>query len=154
MDENRLERATVTFRAALPDFQSFANPGDTFAIEELDYKRELSGVFQELGKKLLNDEDDKFLPDFRDLLTRKLETINEPQNLVGWRDIDAFFGVADAADASREHLTQLIRQLLVSAEDTDAVSSAVDEIAGWLTKKGASPGQTKVWPTLVLSTPE
>ena len=150
MDEHRLEQAIASFRAALPDFHSFTDPGVTFASEELDYKQELSHAFQELGNKLLDDEHEQFLHDFRDLLTRKLESTNRPQNLVNWRDIGKFFHAADADDASREHLTQLIRQLLESAEDDDAVSSVVDDIAGWLAECGAAAGQTKIWPTLLL----
>ena len=150
MDTQRLEQAITSFRAALPDFHSFTDPGQTFASEELDYKLELSHAFQELGNKLLGDAHEQFLRDFRDLLTKKLESTNMPQNLVSWRDMDRFFNAADADDASREHSTQLVRQLLESAEDVEAVSPAVDEIAGWLIKSGIPAGQTKIWPTLVL----
>ena len=45
MDEHRLEEAIAFFRAALPDFHSFTDPGETFASEELDYKLELSHAF-------------------------------------------------------------------------------------------------------------
>ena len=53
MDTHRLERAISAFRAALPDFQTFLEPGETFANEELNYKRSLSSGFQPLGEKLL-----------------------------------------------------------------------------------------------------
>ncbi len=52
-DENRLGQALTSFRAALPDFRSFEDPGETFAHEELNDKRELSGEFRALGDNLV-----------------------------------------------------------------------------------------------------
>ena len=53
MNEKSVTQAIASFRKKYSDFHSFKDPGQTFAEEELNYKRELSEEFQLLGKKLL-----------------------------------------------------------------------------------------------------
>ena len=62
-----------------------------------------------------------------------------PQNLVKLARYRIDFSMLRMPKMQVEkHSTQLVRQLLESAEDVEAVSPAVDEIAGWLIKSGAS----------------
>ena len=153
MNEERITQAIATFRKAYPDFHSFKNPGPTFAEEELNYKREVSEAFQALGKKLLGGDYDSnpggFVDDFKGLLEMNLKSTNKRQNLVNWRDIDNLIKLDDSNDMSLEELIHHIRHLL-EAEDANAVSAAIDSFSKWLSDKGLTPGQTKIWPSFVL----
>ncbi len=146
MDTYRLERAISAFRAALPDFQTFLEPGETFANEELNYKRSLSSGFQPLGEKLLEgaytSDPSGFLNALKELLT--------DQNLVGWRDIQIFFDIVDADEESRQVSIQRIKELLSASIDQHNIAAAIDKFVYWLSEQDVAPGQTKIWPSLLL----
>ena len=150
MDETKLAEAIDLFQNALPDFKSFAEPGEAFTNEELAYKLELSEAFQTLGEKLLRGEGDQFLPELRGLLNRKLEATGAPQNLVSWRDIAALYDPLDTDQLSPSTATQRIRELLAATDDSDRVWQAVDKLASFLAEGGLAAAQTKIWPSLLL----
>ena len=150
MDETKLAEAIDLFQNALPDFKSFAEPGEAFTNEELAYKLELSEAFQTLGEKLLLGEGDQFLPELRGLLNRKLEATGAPQNLVSWRDIAALYDPLDTDQLSPSTATQRIRELLAATDDSDHVWQAVDKLASFLAEGGLAAAQTKIWPSLLL----
>lgn len=150
MDETKIAEAIDLFKKAVPDFESFARPGEAFTNEELAYKQELSKAFQDLGEKLLNGEGDQFLTELRGLLNRKLEATGAPQNLVSWRDITALYDPLDTDQLSSSTATQRIRELMAAADDSDRVWQAVDKFASFLAASGLAAAQTKIWPSLLL----
>ncbi len=150
MDETKVAEAIESFKQALPDFESFEQPGETLDGEELAYKRELSEAFQELGRELLSGNGDQFVEGFHSLLTTKLDSIGISQNLVSHWDRTALYDVLkpDQSD-SRKTFTGLVIELLSSAED-ERVWSSIDTFVSWITDRGLKPSQTKIWPTLIL----
>lgn len=151
MDIARIDQAIELFRKTVPDFKSFDDPGSTLEHEELAYKRELAGAFQELGNQLLEDKSPDFVEVFHVLLKKKLVSINAPQNLVGWRDRRALFDLLKSEEVARNQFSDLTRKLLVAANDGRSVWAAVDELVEWLEDHELSAAQTKIWPTLILS---
>ena len=153
MNEKSITQAIASFRKTYTDFHSFKHPGPTFAKLELNYKRELSEAFKELGKKLLGGDYDSnpsdFRVDFKTFLKSKTKQSNQAQNLVSWGDYEPFFKLYGADDKSWEETVQCIRQL-ISAEDVDAKSAAIDKFIEWLLSKASNAGRTKLWPSFLL----
>lgn len=90
-DPAELEQMRETFLARVPDFGDFRDRPSTYWTSERAYKDE----FAQLCRGLLTPElfPTEMLPGAAAqviqatsrLLTRKLETVNMPQNLIGWR---------------------------------------------------------------------
>ena len=150
MDESKIEQAITSFKSALPDFVSFESPGESLSNEEIAYKRELVESFQELGRNLLNGAIVRFAPDFHSLLTRKLDSTQTPQNLVGWRDRAALYDALNKDKHRQESFTAIVTELLSAADDEKEVWVAFDKLVSWITDAGLESSQTKIWPTLLL----
>ena len=150
MDETKVAQAITSFKRALPDFVSFESPGESLSSEEIAYKRELVESFQELGRNLLNGAVDRFTPDFHGLLTRKLDSTQTPQNLIGWRDRAALYNTLNQDKHRQESFTAIVIELLTAADDEKEVWVAFDKLVSWITDAGLESSQTKIWPTLLL----
>jgi hypothetical protein len=87
INQDALRSLASTFRSEFPDFLSFEAPGGEYARRERAYKDELRVRFDALFGPLLADggEDERWFDAMLTLLTDKLESTGEPQNLVGWR---------------------------------------------------------------------
>ena len=151
MDLTTTDQLVESFKKAFPDFKSFEDSGATLKREELDYKHELSTAFRELGDLLLNEECPDFIEQFQDLLKRKLDSTNKPQNLVGWREQEALSNVLNSGEPTRNEFCSQVHKLLVAADDRTSVGTAIDDFVEWIVDHKLSAAQTKVWPTLILS---
>lgn len=146
MDETNFSKAVARFRADLPDFLSFSDPGQRFADDELTYKRRLVSAFEALGEEVLSRSEPV---DAGDWLARFKQLVAK-ENLVSWQYVDKFFGAAFADPALPAAFLAQIRSLLDSADEGAATSAGIDRFSAFLTAIDMTPAQTKIWPTLIL----
>lgn len=92
IDATTLHAWAAEFRAKFDGFISFEEAGEAYIDLERAYKDELRERFQELFAPLIRDggEDARWFDALVALLTTKLKSTNEVQNLVGWRITGAF----------------------------------------------------------------
>ncbi len=95
-DPSGYEVLKAAFLRALPDFTTFAKPGDLYIREERSYKEELVRLFTSevlplsSSRKLDDERAAELATAFYGVLTRKLGGSSRPQNLVSWQSVDRF----------------------------------------------------------------
>jgi tetratricopeptide (TPR) repeat protein len=95
VNTTELDAYRERFLSAMPDFADFSLKFGRYWDEERAYKEEISMLTRELLPPAIFEADDKTRAEavsdaVNRVLTNKLQTIDRPQNLVGWRHIDAF----------------------------------------------------------------
>lgn len=121
LDKAGLEQYRDLFLTRIPDFGDFRATGKAYAVGERAYKDEFAGICREqLRPELFADVSKQEAADevrtvTHRLLTRRLETIRQPQNLIGWRSI-AFLPKMDAAE--RVVFARCFKELLFGAGES------------------------------------
>ena len=151
-----LESAKTLVKRSYSGFQDFTDPGQKFAEDELNYKRELSANFQVFGRKLLDSDiradAEALIKELRQLFIAKLPTAGFVQNLTGWRSTSALFSefLLKQPEEIQVEFLSLVTGLLRNSDDRSTASQAVEELAQWLHEHNQGAAQTKIWPTMFL----
>jgi hypothetical protein len=141
---------------AYPEFQDFRHPGEKFAADELNYKRELSEFFQDWGESLLKADIKKnsfeLLQSLRSLFDQKLPREGMVQNLTGWRATGTLFKefLSEADTEVQAEFLELVATMLQNAKTRQGVAKKLDNLTEWMKKQGQDASQTKIWPTVFL----
>ena len=103
-----------TFLRRMPDFVDFSQESGTYWVEEREYKVELSSVAREyLGESAFAGEGkamvERVYSGIKRILTGRLKSIGRPQNLLGWRYVDALLAMpASRAETFARALGELL----------------------------------------------
>lgn len=94
VNDVELRRYKDNFLEKVLDFGDFTVRSGTYWTEEREYKEEVSALCRTLLPRSLfdasgPDNSDDVWEAVRQSLTTKLRTINEPQNIVAWRNVDS-----------------------------------------------------------------
>lgn len=149
------------FLRRIPDFGDFTEREGVYWREERAYKDELVALAgATLTRELLADDSDagaaRVVAAARHVLTARLPSIGQPQNLVNWRYTE-FLGRMDAAE--RRSFARALRDLLFGDGDSPARAAAFTQ-AMWrvfLREATSKPyAQARIVPTffLMLADPE
>ncbi len=126
IDKNRVRALIETFQRRLPGFDNFGDSSEDYNSAERDYKIEICALYDDLFRKAprsLADRDSRiaFAKDLERLFTQPLKAAsNKPQNLVGWRYVDA---IRKLDESAKERLPELVQALV---DEQHPVENRVD----------------------------
>ena len=134
------------------EFNSFSEPGQYFSKQELEYKRDLATQFQEIGRRLLDSNDEQYFEDLINLLSKqKLGSERIVQNLISYFDWGKLRDVVERSSESRRNFSQQLSELLQAADNEELIWQKLDDFIEWLRESGLGvAGLTKLWPTFFL----
>jgi len=151
-----IESGRRLLRENYPEFKSFQSPGKKFSADELNYKRELSELFQTWGQRLLESDIQEnsslLIHSLRDLFLQQLPTEQIIQNLTGWRARAKLFKefLLDSDAEVQVEFLELVAAMLRTADDSESAAKSVGNLTDWMHKHGQDASQTKIWPTIFL----
>ena len=92
IDSSAFDAAVAAFRVHHPDFSDFEDPGIAYPQGERDYKDEFADRVRAFLDRFSDRDPEEagvaLVDELITLLQSKLETIGNPQNLIGWRYFD------------------------------------------------------------------
>lgn len=142
LDLTALEELKNAFRAQMPEFQSFQEPGATYLEHERTYKDELASLFQSevlvlAQPDLSNEAAARIAAAYYGVLIRKLSSTGKPQNLISWQAVDRL----KPTDPERSQaIGRALNALLIGDEPaTDRLSRFIAE-AGELFRTAGATG--------------
>lgn len=111
IEQSSLRSLVATFQSAFPDFGSFEQATSDYVSSERAYKDELRHHFgRTFGPLIANGGDPtEWFNGLINLLTVKLESLGQPQNLVGWRIVGTLKALSlDRQAAAGEAIKHLL----------------------------------------------
>ena len=94
VDQRELDRLRKQFLLHIPGFTSFQDRANSYWPQEREYKEEILDLFQTLVVPIIDNDDRSdesavaLVSEYRRVLTSKLASTGEIQNLVNWRALD------------------------------------------------------------------
>lgn len=155
-DVSGLENMKARFLERMPGFTSFRQKSGQYWLQEREYKEELRQVFnEEISRDLFPDVIDdqsatSVIEHVKAVLTRRIPSTGEPQNLLHWRYVDF---LKKLEPGSRKTLAQAIGDLLYGAGDSAERVERFNHVFEPILKRsrpGGTSSYTRGLPTFLL----
>lgn len=154
--QNAIDSYKALILYGFPEFQTFREPGEEFSKAELNYKRELSDLFRDYGRRLISGDiaghESELVDELRRIFKDKLPEDGTTQNLTGWRaraDMFGYYLMKEPAETQGAFLL-LLKSLLTAAENQQLATKEAEVLAEWIGSKTGKASLTKIWPSLFL----